>query len=217
MTNNITQNNEVDPNSVVPQWQLDLDRVGFVRKIFLARKWYGGDWWFVVLSALLLLFVIILGIFPQWFAPYDPRVEVGPSLLAPGEAPSSFVLILPKESTVQEFKEIASSKNKVGIVVASASSQALREAVDALNEEAEAQGQTNPYNPRPKRYETIDEGLQALISGEVDGFIASPDELTGTLEKYPELEIRTALREETAKGFVFGTNQIGQDIFSRII
>lgn len=217
MTNDKTPINEVDPNSVVPQWQLDLDRVGFVRKIFLARKWYGGDWWFVVLSALLLLFVIIVGIFPQWFAPYDPRVEVGPSLLAPGEAPSSFVLILPKESTVQEFKEIASSKNKVGIVVASASSQALREAVDALNEEAEAQGQTNPYNPRPKRYETIDEGLQALISGEVDGFIASPDELTGTLEKYPELEIRTALREETAKGFVFGTNQIGQDIFSRII
>ena len=37
----------------VPQWMLDLDRVGFARRIFMARKWYGGDWWFVVFSALL--------------------------------------------------------------------------------------------------------------------------------------------------------------------
>ncbi|HEX2980917.1 MAG TPA: hypothetical protein VHO48_11680, partial [Anaerolineaceae bacterium] len=73
---------------VVPQWQLDLDQVGFVRRMFLARKWYGGDWWFVVVSAILLLFVIIVGIFPQWFAPYDPRAEVGPSLLAPRPAGS---------------------------------------------------------------------------------------------------------------------------------
>ena len=66
----------------VPQWLLDLDKVGFVRKIFLARKWYGGDWWFVAISAVLLIFIIIIGIFPSWFAPYDPRAEVGPSLLA---------------------------------------------------------------------------------------------------------------------------------------
>ena len=49
----------------VPQWQLDLDRVGFVRRLFLARRWYGGDWWFVAISALLLLFIVIVGIFPQ--------------------------------------------------------------------------------------------------------------------------------------------------------
>ena len=69
----------------VPQWQLDLDKVGFVRRLFLARKWYGGDWWFVAISAVLLLFIILLGVAPQWFAPHDPREEVGPALLAPGE------------------------------------------------------------------------------------------------------------------------------------
>ncbi len=217
MTNQIPQNNDIDENSVVPQWQLDLDRVGFVRKIFLARKWYGGDWWFVVLSALLLLFVIIVGTFPQWFAPYDPRAEVGPSLLAPGEAPSAFVLVLPKESPVKSFKEIASSKNNVGIVIASSASQALREAVDALNEEAKAAGQPTTFNPRPRRFETIEEGLQALTDGDLDGFVASPAELEGAIEKYPALEVRGGLREEANKGFVLGTNQIGQDIFSRII
>ncbi|MBN1535849.1 MAG: ABC transporter permease subunit [Anaerolineales bacterium] len=217
MTNKDHQTQEIDPNSVVPQWQLDLDRVGFVRKMFMARKWYGGDWWFVVLSALLLLFIIIVGIFPQWFAPYDPRAEVGPSLLAPGEAPSAFVLVVQKSSIIEAFKEIASSKNNVGIVVASASSQALREAVDALNKEAEAEGQPGTYNPRPRRFDTIEEGLQALADGNVDGFIAAPSVLEGVIENYPTLEIRTSLREESGTGFILGTNQIGQDIFSRII
>ena len=45
--------NNLEPPTVVPQWQLDLDRVGFVRRMFLARKWYGGDWWFVLISAIL--------------------------------------------------------------------------------------------------------------------------------------------------------------------
>ncbi|NMC13208.1 MAG: ABC transporter permease subunit [Chloroflexi bacterium] len=212
-----THDNDIDQEYVVPQWQLDLDRVGFVRKIFLARKWYGGDWWFVVLSAFLLLFIIIIGIFPQWFAPYDPKAEVSSSLLAPGEAPSSFVLVANIDSDIKEFKEIASSKNKVGIVVASPSSQALREAVTALNDEAKAAGEPATYNPRPIRFETLEEGLEATAAGEVNGFIAAPAELEGIIEKYPQLEICGALREETAKGFIFGTNQIGQDIFSRII
>lgn len=212
-----THDNDIDQEYVVPQWQLDLDRVGFVRKIFLARKWYGGDWWFVVLSAFLLLFIIIIGIFPQWFAPYDPKAEVSSSLLAPGEAPSSFVLVVHIDSDIKEFKEISSSKNKVGIVVASPSSQALREAVTALNDEAKAAGEPATYNPRPIRFETLEEGLDATAAGEVDGFIAAPAELEGIIEKYPQLEICGALREETAKGFIFGTNQIGQDIFSRII
>ena len=41
----------------VPDWMLELDRVGFVRRMLMARKWYGGDWWFVVISAILLLFI----------------------------------------------------------------------------------------------------------------------------------------------------------------
>ena len=46
------------PSEVLP-WQLELDKIGFVRKIFLARKWYKGDWWFVLISAILLLFFLI--------------------------------------------------------------------------------------------------------------------------------------------------------------
>ncbi|MEJ2759660.1 MAG: hypothetical protein P8046_14365, partial [Anaerolineales bacterium] len=85
-------------------WQLDLENVGFVRKLFLARKWYGGDWWFVAISSVLLVGVIIIGLFPQWFAPYDPRAEVGPSLLSPGEPPAAYVLITRADVGVSELR-----------------------------------------------------------------------------------------------------------------
>jgi len=47
--------------------------------------------------------------------------------------------------------------------------------------------------------------------------VASPAELEGAIDKFPTLVIHGGLREEASKGFVLGTNQIGQDIFSRII
>jgi peptide/nickel transport system permease protein len=198
----------------VPDWMLELDRVGFVRRMLMARKWYGGDWWFVVISAFLLLFVIIVGAFPQWFAPHDPRAEVGPSLLAPGEQPSAYVLVATADSGVSNLSEIASNKNFIGYQLATASSEALREALEELNSQAK-EGEV--FQPRPKRYETLEEGLAALEAGEVDGFVASPQELEGIIETYPALEIVSGLREEAGSGFVLGTNQIGQDIFSRII
>ena len=57
----------------------------------------------------------------------------------------------------------------------------------------------------------------ALVAGEIDAIVASPEEIEGILEQYPETEIASPLRPGSEKGFVMGTNQIGQDIFSRII
>ena len=197
-----------------PDWLLDLDKVGFVRRLFLARKWYGGDWWFVAVSAVLLLFIIIVGVFPQWFAPYDPSAEVGPSLLAPGQKPSSYVLVAPIEAGNITIKDIGDRSNNIGFIIGSPASQALREATDELNESAP---EGVRYQPRQMRYETLEEGLDALVAGEIDGFVAAPDILEGTLENYSTLQIANTLREEDTKGFIMGTNQIGQDVFSRII
>jgi peptide/nickel transport system permease protein len=208
---------KTDTVETVPQWQLDLDQVGFVRRLLLARKWYGGDWWFVAISAVLLLFVIIVGTFPYWFAPYDPRAEVGPSLLAPGELPSGYVLVTRKDSGVRSLRDIGGRENNIGFVVGSPASQALREALTALTEADLDKGLDVHYQPRPQRYETIPEGLAALEAGEIDGFVASPAELEGLMEQFPGLEVARALREGAGSGFVLGTNQIGQDVLSRII
>ena len=207
-------NAQPSPAADVPAWMLDLDRVGFVRKLFLSRKWYGGDWWFVAISAVLLVFIIIIGVFPQWFAPYDPRAEVGPSLLAPGDVPSEYVLVSTVDRGEITLVDIADKKNNIGFIVGSPASQAVREVLTELNDEAP---EGVRYQPRQRRYETLEEGLAALDAGDLDGFVVAPDVLGDALEPYPNLQVAGTLREQGSKGFFMGTNQIGQDVFSRII
>lgn len=200
----------------VPQWQLDLDKVGFVRKIFLARKWYGGDWWFVAISAVLLAFIILVGIAPQWFASYDPKAEVGPALLAPGEEPLEYVLVVPSESTVTSIKEIGSNKNNIGFVVGSPASQALRKTTDELNAAEKEANSGIIYQPRPRRYETNALGLADLSAGKIDGFVASIEELEPLLKDFPGVKVAGNLSGNVIT-FTLGTNQLGQDVLSRII
>lgn len=207
---------EIQSDSV-PEWQLELDKVGFVRKLFLARKWYKGDWWFVLISAILLVFIILLGIFPQWFAPYDPREEVGPSLLKPGEKTPSFLLLTSNENPAETFQDIADKTNKIGYLMGSQATQTIRDSVDRLNEQSEEEGTGIRYNPRGARFETVQEGLEALTQGEIDGFVATEGELGTALEQYPNISLLEEMRSSKAESFTLGTNQLGQDILSRII
>ncbi|HZU86178.1 MAG TPA: ABC transporter permease subunit [Anaerolineaceae bacterium] len=201
----------------VPNWQLDLDKVGLVRRMLLARKWYGGDWWFVLISAIILLFVITVGVFPEWFAPYDPRAEVGPSLLAPGEPPVGYSLVVRTNSGYTSLQQISSSKNNIGYLIGSPASQALRDQVKQLNDAAVAEGKPATYQPRSRRYEDIKLGLADVANGTIDAFVTSPDELGDLLAQYPDLWVGSGLTEGGGKGFILGTNQIGQDVLSRII
>ena len=204
--------------NTVPEWQLELDKVGFVRRLLLARKWYKGDWWFVLISAILLIFIILLGVFPQWFAPYDPREEVGPSLLKPGEKTPSFSLLINKnDAEIKSFQDIATQSDKVGYIMGSQAAQAIRDTVNRLNDQAADDDSAVRYNPRGSRYETIQEGLIDLSAGEIDGFVASDVELGDALAQYPNIVVADELRSSKAESFILGTNQLGQDILSRII
>lgn len=205
----------------VPQWQEDLEQVGFVRRIlrraWRARKWYGADWWFVAASAVLLVFYVVVAISPQWFAPYDPKEEVGPSLLSPGQPPEGYILVTRVEDKVTALEDIGTSEYTIGFVLGSPASQALRQRIEELTAEAIAVGREVTYSPRPTRFETLEEGLEALANGRVDGIVETPSTAQELLEAYPGLEISATVTESGERGFVLGTNQIGQDVFSRII
>jgi peptide/nickel transport system permease protein len=204
----------------VEKWQLELDRVGFARKLFMARKWYGGDWWFILISAIILLFVITVGIFPGFFAPYDPTAEVAPSFLAPGEPPTGYQLIVKKDSGFTNLADIispdrmAKGENKIGYLMATQASEAIRNAVDALNQDAPT---PNTYQYRPTRCETMDDCLTALQNGSIFGIVASEDESGAVLQNNPALESIGNVNKNMNISFVLGTNQLGQDVLSRII
>jgi peptide/nickel transport system permease protein len=205
----------------VPQWQEDLERVGFIRRVlrraWRARKWYGADWWFVAASAVLLVFYVIVAISPQWFAPYDPREEVGPSLLAPGQPPEGYALVTRIEDNVTDLRDVGTSEYTLGFVLGSPASQALRQEIEKLTAEAMEAGLDVTYAPRPTRFETLEEGLEALANGRVDGIVETPSAAKELLGAYPGLEISATITESSERGFILGTNQIGQDVFSRII
>jgi len=203
--------------TTVPAWQQDLDRVGFVRRMFLARKWYGGDWWFVMVSAVLLLGIIALGVAPRVFAPKDPRAEVGPSLLAPGHLPNAFVLVVPKGAEAQTLRGMGTRDDHVGYTMGTAASQALRDRLSQLEDEDEAQGLDVRYQPRKERFKTLEEGLEALRAGEIDGYVVSNLAFEEVTEEYDDLMIAATVSAQATQGFPLGTNQLGQDVLSRTI
>ncbi|NMC28998.1 MAG: ABC transporter permease [Pelolinea sp.] len=73
------------------------------------------------------------------------------------------------------------------------------------------------YQPRGYRYETAQQGLDALQAGEIDGFIVAESELGDLLADYPGIQFLEEIRSSKAESFILGTNQLGQDILSRII
>lgn len=199
-----------------PQWQQDLDQVGFVRRLLLARRWYGADWWFVVASGVLLLFIFSMAFLPKLYAPYDPRAEVGPSLLAPGELPPSFVLIS-KGGSVKDLDDLIGHNVRVGIVKGSPASQVLREVSRKRQAELLAVGQDVALRPRPIRFDTLEEALAALDGGEVVAAVGLLSEANPLLEGFPDFQIGESLSGAIQTPFALGTNQIGQDVLSRII
>ena len=217
----MSKESDLSETGQADQWQQDLEQVGFVRRIlrqtWRARRWYGADWWFVVISAVLLVFYVVVAISPQWFAPYDPKEEVGPSLLAPGQPPEGYALVTRIEDHVTALRDVGTSEYTIGFVLGSPASQALRQRVAELTAEALEAGLEVTYAPRPTRFETLEEGLEALANGRVDGIVETPSTIKELLGDYEGIEISTTISESGEHGFVLGTNQIGQDVFSRII
>lgn len=200
----------------VPQWQNELDQLGFWRRLILSRRWYGADWWFVAISGALLLFIFSMAFFPGFYAPYDPRMEVGPSFIKPGGRPPSFVLV-GKSGQVEMLDDLSGTDVNVGIVKGSPSSQVLREVTRARQAELLEEGSDLALRPRNVRYDTIEEALAGLANGEVIAIVGLSSEIEPLLENYTDLSIGESLSGAIQDAFVLGTNQIGQDIFSRII
>jgi len=206
-------------------WESELERVGFVRRIFLARRWYGADWWFVTIASVMVVAFIIVAIVPGWFAPYGPDAIVGPRFLAPGEHPAVPVLIVPADSKVNDLKDLAvpadQPRPSVAVVIGVPTGGALNEQAKAIDEQLRNEPGGLRLRPQIDRYATIDQALQAVVDGtDLAAVIQSTEwEKQGLAQKFPTLREANTITGEisTAGGFLLGTNDIGQDVLSRLL
>jgi peptide/nickel transport system permease protein len=211
------QNPEMEP------WREDLRKVGFVRRLFQARRWYGADWWMVAISAAMVLVFIILALFPGLFAPYASDEIVGTSFLGPGEFPAVPVLIVPVDSSIATLRDLAvledAERPVVSVIQGGPAAVALRELAQLTDDELVAEGSGLRLRPRLDRYPTTEEVLQAVLDQTAQVAVVESIEYYAVEDAFPGLKASGSILGETASsgGFILGTNDIGQDVLSRMI
>jgi peptide/nickel transport system permease protein len=204
-------------------WRDALADVGFVRRIFLARRWYGLDWWFVAISSVMVVVFIALAIAPQLVAPYRAEALVGPRFLSPGEQPDLPILVVPNDSTVSQLQDLAvagdAPRASVGVVQGVPTAGALNEEAQAIDQELKNGTEGLRLRPRIERFLSLEETLQAVQDGKVDAAVVRLKEYEQLASEFPGLKAGKSITGETATsgGFLLGTNDIGQDVFSRLI
>ena len=215
----------IEPTNNAPEgvtWEVELRKVGLLRRLLMGRKWYGADWWFVLISSIAVIFSIIVAIFPGAFAPYAPDELVGPRFLAPNEIPATSVLIVPSTSEINSLEDIAvpkgESRPKIGVVLGSLTAGDLNDEAQRIDQELKDGTTGYRLRPRIERYDTLEELLASVENGEVLAGVLENTQFEPIKDQYPTLEeVGTVTGEAITKGFVLGTNDIGQDILSRMI
>lgn len=216
------KNTEAKPETKT--WQGDLQRVGFARRLLMARKWYGADWWFVFISSIMVLAFIFVALFPNLLAPFAFDQIVGTSFLAPGEYPDVPVLIVRTDSSISKLVDLAVSSDAptrptVGVIQGSPAAVAVNEQSKVLDEKLVDDNTGLRLRPRIERYPNIQNLLDAINTGVVQAGVANTTEFNSVASAFPDLHGGASITGETASagGFSLGTNDIGQDVLSRLI
>jgi peptide/nickel transport system permease protein len=219
-------NNKEEPLNAPPEginWEGELRKIGFFRRLLMGRRWYGADWWFVVISSVAVLISIVIAIAPGLFAPYSPDQLVGPRFLAPNEIPALSILIVPANSTINELKDLAvadgSTRPNIGVVQGASTAGDLNTEAQKIDDALKTQPGGLSLRPIINRYESIDEAMQAVENGDIQAAVLYNTEFAAIQKQYPALKAVKSISGEAAltHGFKLGTNDIGQDIFSRML
>src|SRR4030042_2166417 len=204
-------------------WEVELQKVGLIRRILNARRWYGADWWFVTISAVFVLIFIVIALFPKLFAPYQPDALVGPSFLAPGAYPPVPVLVVLNTASANSLKDRAvpadQPRPSISVVQGGNTAGALNTAAQQIDNQIKNEPGGLRLRPVIDRYATLQEVLQAVVEGKDIAAVVESNEYASIKAQYPTLREGDSIAggANTSGGFLLGTNDIGQDVWSRLL
>lgn len=159
-------------------------------------KWHGAEWWITIFGGVLLVAIILMTIFADRLAPYDPIKFVGAPFNRPGAQQS--IVVLESDNSIQGVQDLEGVE--VGVIT---NSQAAKE-LDDLGITYE-------------KYSSIRPAVDALRSGEIDALATdAKDPKFKKQVREQDVAIKT-VGDPFGDSFVLGTDNYGRDIFSRII
>jgi peptide/nickel transport system permease protein len=159
-------------------------------------KWHGAEWWIMIFGGLLLVAIILMTIFADRLAPYDPIKFVGAPFNRPGAQQS--LLVLESNDSIQSVPDLEGAA--VGVVT---NSQASRE-LDELG---------IPY----EKYTSIRTAVEALATGEIDALVTDAKDPKFKKQLREQGVAIKTVGQPFGQSFVLGTDNYGRDVLSRVI
>jgi peptide/nickel transport system permease protein len=167
-----------------------------VRWFLNNAKWHGAEWWITIFGGVLLVAIILMTIFADRLAPYDPIKFVGAPFNRPRAQQS--VIVLQEENAIRGVQDL--TDRNVGVVV---NSQAARE----LDERGMAY----------EKYSSVRKAVEALRDGEVDALVTDAKDPKYQKQVRERNVAVKAVGQPFGASFVLGTDNYGRDVYSRII
>ena len=159
-------------------------------------KWYGTEWYITLLGALILIVVIGFTLLADRLAPFDPEQFVGQSFGTPGSGVQ--VIVVRGENTDIDSPESLVGKT-IGVEVNSTAATQFKA----------VEGVTLKKQPKVKK------AFEDLLEGQVDAVVANESAGQQWVDEHPdELKI---VGQPFGKRFIMGTDNLGRDVFSRIL
>ncbi len=159
-------------------------------------KWHGAEWWITIFGGVLLVAIILMTIFGDKLAPYDPIKFVGAPFTRPGAQQS--IVVQETNDAVQGLQDLAGLQ--VGVVT---NTQAAKE-LDGLGV---------PY----VKYVAIRLAVEALVADEVDALVTDAEDPKFEKQVREQSAAVKVVGEPFGVSFVLGTDNYGRDVLSRII
>lgn len=167
----------------------------------------GADLVFMIVGSIIVLFFLFVAIFPWTVASYDPHETVGPRLLPPNSSAPGFAVMTLPGSGVTNLGQ-STKYLHVGVL---AGPIPIGSVPHVFKEQA-----TGHYIVYADRYDTVSD-LAASVRNKTEQVALLPTTSAAELTSRGFATLRTMSGQYTGRSYLFGTDELGRDVLSRVI